>query len=233
MRATLCVVLRFMAAILTATTLALAAPAPSKAEGHRYVVAAIGDSLTDTRVGGGRYLDTLRRKCPESRFDAYGVGGQQTLHMRWRFGRDVLGIGAKRPRYTDVIILGGVNDLTARSPFYADTTRIRENLTNMYKKAHARGIRVIALTIPPWGRLKGFRDRRAEATFELNRWISAQEKMGAVDVVVDIRPLLSCGDELNLCPEYRRYPNDRIHWGRAGHDVVGDALHQNAFSDCR
>jgi hypothetical protein len=192
-----------------------------------YRVAAIGDSLTDTRVGGGRYLDALRRKCPESRFDAYGVGGQQTLHMRWRFTRDVLS-----KRYTDVIVLGGVNDLSARAINYASTTQARKNLSYMYESAHKKGLRVIALTVPPWGRLK-FGDRRGDATLELNRWILEQEKSGVVDVAIDIQPMLACGDPLNLCMSYRRYPQDAIHWSQSGHDVVAAALAKEAFVDCR
>ena len=220
--------LRILGAILGTTALVAAAPNPTRPTTERvYRVAAIGDSLTDTRVGGGRYLDALRKKCPESRFDAYGVGGQQTLHMRWRFQRDVL-----NKRYTDVIVLGGVNDLSARSPSYANTSQARKNLAYMYESAHKKGLRVIALTVPPWGKLK-FGDRRPEATRELNRWILEQRESGKVDVAVDIQPLLACGDPMNLCSAYRRYPQDAIHWSRAGHDVVAGALATEAFADCR
>lgn len=220
--------LRILGAILGTTALVAAAPNPTRATAdHVYRVAAIGDSLTDTRVGGGRYLDALRKKCPESRFDAYGVGGQQTLHMRWRFQRDVL-----NKRYTDVIVLGGVNDLSARSPSYANTSQARKNLSYMYQSAHRKGLRVIALTVPPWGKLK-FGDRRPEATRELNQWILEQRATGKVDVAVDIQPLLACGDPMNLCSAYRRYPTDAIHWSRTGHDVVAGALATEAFADCR
>src|SRR5690606_6468882 len=47
-------------------------PAPKR---RVYRVAAMGDSLTDPRSHGGKYLEYLRKRCPESRFDSYGIGG--------------------------------------------------------------------------------------------------------------------------------------------------------------
>src|SRR5687768_13146034 len=81
-----------------------------------YTVAAIGDSLTDPRSGGGKYLDHLRSRCPKSRFDAYGKGGDMVNQMRSRFAKDVFGEGAPpdaapKPPYSHVIVFGGVNDL--------------------------------------------------------------------------------------------------------------------------
>lgn len=203
---------------------------------RRYVVAAIGDSLTDPRAGGGKYLSALARRCPESRFDAYGVGGQRTDHMRWRFVSDLFGKSTpwqKKPKYTHVIVLGGVNDLATTSMFDARIERIRANLSYMYAKGHARGLQVIALTVPPFGRLRGVRDRRLEAIEHLNDWIVAQRTSGLVDYAVDIHPLLSCGDSAVLCPSYRRFPNDQVHWGVSGHELVAEALHRQVFSDCR
>lgn len=227
---------------LTALTagMALAAPGPatagSAAHGRRYVVAAIGDSLTDTRAGGGGYLAALRARCPESRFDAYGVGGQRTDHMRWRFGADLWGKNApwpKKPKYSHVLVLGGVNDLASTSLFDARTERIQRNLSYMFRRGRENGLSVVALTVPPFGRLRGFEDRRLEATARLNRWILDEAARGHVDHAVDINPLLSCGDPAVLCPTYRRFANDQIHWGKRGHETVGQALHRQVFSDCR
>jgi lysophospholipase L1-like esterase len=203
---------------------------------RRYVVAAIGDSLTDIRAGGGKYLAALSKKCPESRFDAYGVGGQRTDHMRWRFVSDLFGKSTpwrKKPHYTHVIVLGGVNDLAAASMTDARIGRIERNLAYMYKKGRAKGLGVIAVTVPPFGRLKGSVDKRLDATERLNRWIVQRGKKGEVQVAVDIHPLLSCGDPAVLCPRYRRFADDQVHWGKTGHERVADALYDKAFSDCR
>lgn len=218
---------------LPAGVMAAPGPAPTDASGRRYVVAAIGDSLTDTRAGGGGYLAALRARCPESRFDAYGVGGQRTDHMRWRFSSDLWGRSTPwldKPKYTHVIVLGGVNDLAATSLFDARIGRIQQNLSFMFRQARANGVTVVALTVPPFGRLRGVADRRLEATVRLNRWIVDE---AAADHAVDINPLLSCGDPAVLCPRYRRFANDPIHWGKRGHEAVGQALHRAVFSDCR
>ncbi len=203
---------------------------------RRYLVAAIGDSLTDTRVGGGKYLAELQKRCPESRFDAYGVGGQQTLHMRWRFD-SVLNqrhrMPSQRVAYTHVIVLGGVNDLSAGSFRRPRIARTQANLTAMYAQARKRGLEVVAVTLPPWGRLMGNYDKRGAATRALNAWILSRVVAGQVDQAVDLHPLLSCGDPDELCPSHRRFPNDRVHWNRAGHKVVADALHRRVFANCK
>jgi len=200
------------------------------------VVAAIGDSLTDVRAGGGKYLAALSKKCPQSQFDAYGVGGQRTDHMRWRFLSDLFGKSTpwhKKPRYTHVIVLGGVNDLAAASMTDTRITRIEKNLSYMYEKGRAKGLGVIAMTVPPFGRLKGSVDKRIEAAERLNRWIMERENKGEVGTAVDIHPLLSCGDSAVLCPRYRRFADDQVHWNTAGHERVAEALYERAFSDCR
>jgi lysophospholipase L1-like esterase len=203
---------------------------------QRYVVAAIGDSLTDARAGGGKYLGVLSKKCPESQFDAYGIGGQRTDHMRWRFLSDLFAKNTpwhKKPRYTHVIILGGVNDLAAASMTDTRIGRIEKNLSYMYEKGRTKGLGVIAMTVPPFGRLKGSVDKRIEASERLNRWILEREKKGEVSAAVDIHPLLSCGDSAVLCPRYRRFADDQIHWNMAGHERVAEALYERVFSDCR
>jgi hypothetical protein len=229
-------VLRIASALGAALVLlAPALSAGSGSSGRRYSVAAIGDSLTDPRAGGGKFLGELRRLCPSSRFDAYGIGGQQTLHMRWRFAHDVLGRGRARPppAYSHVIVLGGVNDLLTRSFRYAPTRPIERNLSAMYASARRHGIRVVAVTIPPWGKLRGVADAREQATDALNAWILEREKLGEVDHGVDIRDALSCGDPRTLCPGFRRFPDDRLHWNPAGHRAVARVLHERVFADCK
>ncbi|MCC6217247.1 MAG: SGNH/GDSL hydrolase family protein [Polyangiaceae bacterium] len=200
---------------------------------RRYSVAAIGDSLTDPRSGGGGYLEVLRARCPASRFDAYGVGGQRTGHLRWRFAREVLGVGAgpNAPRYDHVVVLAGVNDLGVQSVRAASSRAARENLAWMYAAARRHGVATIALTLPPWTGVTS-RDARAAETLALNDWIRGRAAAGDVDRVVDVFPLLSCGDSDRLCPSLRRFSDDLVHWNRAGHELVGGALAREIFSDC-
>ena len=201
----------------------------------RYVVAAVGDSLTDTRVGGGLYLAWLKKRCPKSQFDAYGVGGQRTNHMRWRFLQDVFGVGARpgtdKPHYTHVIVFGGINDLSASPRRHVDLRDLQSNLSWMYNQGKQRGLKVVGITLPPWGYV-GDDDRRPAATLELNQWIVGQRREGRIDVAVEIHPLLSCGDPHTLCPAFRRFGNDEIHWNAEGHAVVARAVFRDVFSDC-
>jgi lysophospholipase L1-like esterase len=207
-------------------------PPRAAAPSRRYIVAAIGDSLTDTRVGGGRYMKHLARLCPASRFDTYGIGGQQTVDMRARFDDDVFGAGRKDPKvqYTHLIILGGVNDLYGGTVGAARIARIEAQLGAMYAAARARNVAVIALTVPPWGHAGGAHDLAVTAT--LNGWIVDRAKSGEIADAVDLSPLVACGKSQTLCVPYRKTYDDQVHWNDDGHAVVAAAIHRAAFADC-
>jgi hypothetical protein len=121
-----------------------------------YRVAALGDSLTDRRVGGGKYLDVLKERCPKSRFHSYGVGGEMVNQMRRRFQRDVLDGRTGGEKYTDVIIYGGVNDLYSDLTAGRNNPKIQGDLQAMYALAQAACLRVVALTVSPWGGFKRY-----------------------------------------------------------------------------
>lgn len=225
-----------LASLLAASLLAapwfVARAEPSARSGRVYSVAAIGDSLTDERSQGGRYLKYLAGKCPESRFDSYGKGGDMVNQMRRRFARDVL--APESPRYTDVIVFGGVNDLYSDLTAGRTVKKIGADLSAMYAAAHLRGLRVVALTVTPWGGFsRYFTPARAATTTELNRFIVAQRGNGAVDFVVDAFPLLSCGNPDELCPEVATPFHDGLHFGPEGHRRLGEALFRDVFPDCR
>ncbi len=215
---------------LLGAALGLAPPAlageQADAKGTRYRVLAMGDSLTDTRSGGGKYLAYLARKCPESRFESQGKGGQMVNQMRRRFPRDVLGKG-----HGHVLILGGVNDLYSDQTAGRTVAKISGDLGAMYAAAKARGLRVVAMTVAPWGGFKHFSPRRAATTRELNAWILKQKAEGKVDAVIETGPLLSCGDPDRLCEGLGM--KDGLHWTAAAHEKLGQALHEALFPDCR
>jgi hypothetical protein len=208
-------------------------PAPNRLDGsttHAYVVAAMGDSLTDPKSQGGKYLDYLKDKCPNSRFDSYGKGGNMVNQMRKRFARDVLGEGGdgSKPSYTHVIVLGGIGDILSNETALRTTEKIEKDLGEMYKLAHDKGVKVVALTLPPWGAFKAYNDERHQMTMDENAWIKGKPEN--VDYAVDIYPLLSCGKERDLCDDYA-WP-DKLHWSKKGHEVVGAELYKDVFSDC-
>jgi lysophospholipase L1-like esterase len=195
------------------------------------VVAAMGDSLTDARSHGGKFLDLLRQRCPRSQFDNYGKGGQMVNQMRHRFDDDVFGPG--KPAYTHVIVFGGVNDLYSDLTAGRTPALIERDLATMYDHAHRHGAKVVAVTVSPWGGFsRYFNASRSAATLELNRWILAQRDAGAVDAVIDAYALLSCGEPTVLCPAFTAPFKDGLHFGREGHAKLGEALFAQVFAGC-
>jgi lysophospholipase L1-like esterase len=233
----------------SATPAQEAAPAPSSvassppASGAKraYVVAAIGDSLTDYKSHGGKYLEELKKRCPESQFDNYGKGGQMVNQMRKRFAHDILGdVGPKgepaesKPPYTHVIVFGGVNDLCSDETAFRTVPKIEKDLSAMYAMAKGKGIKVVAITVTPWGGFsKFFTDTRRNTTFALNKWIRGRKDAGEVDEIIDGYAALSCGDPEKLCPDFMKPFKDGLHFGPGGHQKLGEALYKNVFSDCK
>ena len=214
---------------------AAAAETPPKRAYYR--VAAIGDSLTAVRSRGGRYLDYLRRKCPKSRFDNYGVGGENVAQMRRRFQREVVGDprAKRRPRYSHVIVFGGVNDLMNDVSGGRSTAKIIADLDAMYTMARRAGARVVGITVAPWGGLEShYNPRRAGAMREVNDWILAQAQAGKIDLALDSVQLLGCDDGEKLCESFELpWIRDGLHFNEAAHDKLGQALYDAKFSDCR
>lgn len=182
--------------------------------------------------GAGRYLAYLRKRCPESRFDNYGKGAEMVNQMRRRFARDVL--GPSKPKYTHVIVFGGVNDLYSDLTAKRTPAKIEKDLTQMYEMSKERGIKVVAITVAPWGGFSRYYNaRRGGTTLEVNRWIGQQRQEGKIDYVVDAYSLLSCDDPEKLCPAYVPPFNDGLHFNAEGHTKLGEALYKEVFSDCR
>jgi len=207
-------------------------PEPAPPKKKRYVVAALGDSITDESSVGGGYLKHLRKVCPQSQFLDFGKGGDMTNQMRRRYERDLrpqiraLGIDT-------LIVFGGVNDL------YSDLTagrvneRIEDDLSKIYRSARDENLEVIAITVSPWsGFTRYWNERRGQNTRLLNSWILGQVGKENIDHALDSFPLLSCGEPDRLCPEYETRTHDGLHPGTKGHEILGKKLHEELFQDC-
>jgi lysophospholipase L1-like esterase len=195
------------------------------------IVAAMGDSLTDARSHGGKFLDLLRERCPRSRFDNFGKGGNMVNQMRRRFAAELFAPG--RPAYTHVIVFGGVNDLYSDLTAGRTPALVEADLATMYSEAHSRGARVVAITIAPWGGFtRYFNASRSAATLEVNKWILGLRDAGTIEAAVDAYTLLSCGDPTKICPRYAPPYKDGLHFGDEGHKRLGEALFDQVFSNC-
>ncbi len=203
--------------------------AKAPAERRRYRVAALGDSITDERVGGGGYLRWLRQACPKSSFIDFGKGGDMTNQMHRRFDSDI----APRAReFTTLLLYGGVNDLYSDLTAGRTNDRIEAELLTIYRAARELGLETVAVTVSPWGGFtRYFNPRRSDNTRLLNAWILGQVG-STLDHAVDSYPLLSCGDPEKLCPQYETPRHDGLHPGAEGHALLGQLLHERAFADC-
>jgi lysophospholipase L1-like esterase len=207
-------------------------PAPAESprpEPRPCRVALIGDSLTDERVGGG-YVRYLKSRSAASRFVNFAKGGAMVNQMRRQL--DAMLAGAEGP-FTHLVVFGGVNDLYSDETAGRTVAKIQADLGVLYAAGKARGLRVVAVTVAPWGGFeKYYNARRGAATLELNQWILAGRARGDVDVTVDAYSLLSCGDGERLCPRFTMTKNDGLHFGKLGHETLGKALYQAEFHAC-
>lgn len=210
---------------------------------------AVGDSLTDPKSGGGGYLKAIESRCG-CQVVNLGKGGDMVNQMRRRLAAH---LASTENHYSFVLIFGGVNDLYSDETASRTVAKISADLSQMYELARARGSRVIALTVTPWGGFRRyFTPKRARTTEELNRFILGRRDVGPVDVVVDAYRLLSCPDlehrqaahaenrdlghaenhDLGrteghaeaLCPSLAAPFKDGLHFGPRGHQVLGEAL---------
>ncbi|MDX2055280.1 MAG: SGNH/GDSL hydrolase family protein [Polyangiaceae bacterium] len=208
-----------------------AAGAQHQVSHRQYSVAALGDSITDYRTLGGGYLRHLEKRCPSIKISNFGKGGDMVNQMRRRFEADIL--SAPPGTYSDLIVFGGVNDLYSDETAGRINTKIEADLAAIYSQAKQAKMRVIALTVAPWGGFKRyFTPARSEHTQSLNAWIKSQ-KGGLVDEVIDTYPLLSCGDPERFCEAYEFSRPDGLHFNREAHDKLGEAVWAGAFGDCR
>lgn len=156
-------------------------------------------------------------------------------HIRMRYRRDLFGTGlakaSPKPKYDHLVLFAGVNDLysNGRNPKSID-----QDMLGIYRAAHEHGMKVVAITVAPWGGFRRyFTPKRGAATRELNAMIRARRASGDVDHVIDAFSLLGCGDGDKLCPELAAPFKDGIHFGPKGHERLGKALHDGVFADCR
>ena len=75
--------------------------------------------------------------------------------------------------------------------------------------------------------------QRGQNTLTLNAWIGDQATRGNVAEALDSYPLLSCGAPELLCPELSLPYKDGLHFGKLGHEKLGQALLHGPFRDCQ
>jgi hypothetical protein len=113
--------------------------------------------------------------------------------------------------FTHFIVLGGANDIHHKQLRQASL-----NLLAMYRLAKSRGLKVIAITLPPSKGSSSWNPRKQAAKLALNRWILGLEG-NEVDAVVHFYGLAGGKDDPErLAPIYdwrtdHAHPNIHCH----------------------
>ncbi len=138
-----------------------------------------------------------------------GVNGELSGEILERLPRDVLG---EAPDY--VVFLAGVNDVyRGRS-----IPSVEANLSEMYARARAAGIRVVAASILPYSPIAR---SQARALHELNRWIELASRTPGI-AFCDLNRITS--DPRN--PDRLAGSPDGLHPDVAGYRRMAEGLGQ-------
>ena len=200
------------------------------------VIVTLGNSITDGAVSpadsNGRWPDVLARRLFASKEPAKavvnaGISGNRVLSpgagpsALERFDRDVL----MQPGVTHVIVLEGVNDISAGTNAANPRNEISaEELIAGHKqlidRAHERGLVIFGATLTPTGGMRGISPERLARRDALNAWIRTS---GAYDGVIDFDKVTrDPADSTRFLAAYDS--GDHLHPGPAGLKAMGEAI---------
>jgi lysophospholipase L1-like esterase len=212
------------------------------------VVVAFGDSITE---GAGieddgftaRYPERLAMRLREEARAAghfavlnAGISGNRLLtdgvgpRGTERFRRDVLA----QSGVTHTVILIGINDIGLSMPQGSPASlgppsveQITAGLQQLVDEAHARGVKVLLGTLPPFKGAVYWSEDKELRRQAVNRWIRARH---GVDGVVDFDAALrDPSDPGSVKPAYDI--GDHLHPGKAGHAAMADAVDLHEFEE--
>lgn len=193
----------------------IAMPVLAQTNSPRKVVC-LGDSIT---VGYGPKFRT-----PDDQTCTVNARiGRPTSEMVSELRSSIIGQG-----FTDLIIMGGTNDVVCRECTSQSTDRAINNLQTIYSEAKAAGMRVVAVTIPPAAGWYTNFARSADAYQNDVDRLNNAVRSGSVDAVVDAYALL--GDPAN--PAYLNptlASRDKLHPNAQGSELLAQTISSQGF----
>lgn len=157
-----------------------------------------GDSLTGTwKTLGADFSGTLVANR--------GIGGDVSRGLLFRFEEDVLALHPKA-----IVILIGINDLTAKQPASATLDNIRSMLA--MKQAEQAQVPVVLCTVPPSANPKAPVDEQQRQV--LNQGLRQIAKDTQRVTLVDLYAATASADGT---PDPRYFNDDQLHFSAAGH----------------
>lgn len=185
-------------------------------------ILAIGDSLTEGYINGGRsfhpYTDRLRELLgTQYKIVNRGVSGENTAEIKTRLTRTDL---SKTIRfYRMVCILGGTNDLGDES-----AQHISDNLIQMHEyvlKQRTDSISCVAIGIPEMAAEEQYpeiRIKREQINERLKQWCRINTRVHYFDLPALI-PMQTATKEQRALDW-----DDDLHFSAAGYDKMAEAL---------
>ncbi|MFH9431350.1 SGNH/GDSL hydrolase family protein [Streptomyces sp. NPDC017615] len=188
-------------------------------------VVAFGDSLTDghgsTPDTNHRWPDLLAERHRRLGVLNAGVGGNRLL----RDGTGPSALARLDPDALDragvrvLVVFEGVNDING-TPAATDPSAYADAYRTLVSRAHARGIRVVGVTLTPYGGHPAHTAAREEVRQRVNDFIRTG---GAFDAVADADAALrDPADPERLLPRYD--PGDHLHFSDDGMRAVADRV---------
>ncbi|OLZ67490.1 SGNH hydrolase [Streptomyces sp. IMTB 2501] len=190
-------------------------------------IVAFGDSLTDgngsTPDTNHRWPDRLAEQVRAARLGVLnaGISGNRLLHdgtgpnALARLDADALDRSGVRV----LVVLEGINDIKG-TPTAADVTAYADAYRALVARAHARGIRVVGVTLTPYRGFSAYTGARETVRQQVNAFIRTG---GAFDAVADADAALrDPTDPARILPAYD--PGDHLHFNDTGMAKLADTV---------
>ncbi|MFI9804481.1 SGNH/GDSL hydrolase family protein [Streptomyces sp. NPDC052301] len=190
-------------------------------------VVAFGDSLTDghgsTPDTNHRWPDRLAERLRRDRLGVLnaGIGGNRLLRdgvgprALTRLDADALDRAGVRL----LVVWEGVNDIKG-TPVADDVTAYADAYRTLVARAHARGIRVVGVTLTPYGGFPAHTDAGEAVRRQVNAFIRTG---GAFDAVADADTAVrDPADPTRIRAAYD--PGDHLHFNDAGMAAVAETV---------